>query len=488
MLSRQGRAIEAIEAYQRVLAVWPALPETWYNLAVQLRKAGRHAQALTAYQQALERGVKRPEEVHLNRAVIYTDDLRRDGEAERELQAALAVNPRYVPALLNLANLSEDHGRRESAIDLYERILEFDPDCAEALARLANVRTIADADDELIGRLRGAIADPRRGAADRASLGFALGRALDACGAYTAAFEAYSRANRDSRKSAPGSPSYDPRLIERLVDRLIAAFPERGRAKALTHVPSAGASPTAIFVCGMFRSGSTLTEQILSGHPRIVPGGELDLLPQMVEHDLQPYPEALAGNPAPNLTALAARYRSGLTGRFPGAEFVIDKRPDNFFHIGLIKSLFPGAKIVHTTRDPLDNCLSIFFLHLDQRFSYALDLMHIGHYYRQYLRLMSHWRSIHGDDLIEVNYDELVQNPRGVAARLLDFLGLEWDERCLAVPGAERAIKTASVWQVREPLYRRSSGRSRHYEKELAGLRAYLEPAANPAGGDRPGL
>jgi hypothetical protein len=189
---------------------------------------------------------------------------------------------------------------------------------------------------------------------------------------------------------------------------------------------------------------------------------------------LQPFPESLRGLPAGHLERLRRQYLDALAALFPGTEHVTDKRCENFLNIGLIKTLFPAAKIVHTRRDPLDNCLSIYFVHLDQRMSYALDLLNIGHYYRQYQRLMAHWKQLYGDDIIDVHYDALVENPRGVAERLLGSLGLEWDDRCLAVPAEDHAIKTASVWQAREPIYQGSSGRSRHYARELAQLRAYL--------------
>jgi hypothetical protein len=136
--------------------------------------------------------------------------------------------------------------------------------------------------------------------------------------------------------------------------------------------------------------------------------------------------------------------------------------------------LVPDAKIVHTTRDALDNCLSIYFLHLDQGMNYALDLMDIGHHYLLYLRLMAHWKALFGADILDLSYDALVAEPKPVIERLLEFLGLEWDERCLSVPSAGRAVKTASVWQAREPLYQRSSGRSRHYERQLSALRDYF--------------
>jgi LPS sulfotransferase NodH len=225
----------------------------------------------------------------------------------------------------------------------------------------------------------------------------------------------------------------------------------------------------------MFRSGSTLTEQLLAGHSRVTAGGELEFLPRAVQTRLAPFPESMASLDASTSDALAHDYLRMLSESFPKAEYVTDKRPDNFLNIGLIKRLFPRAKIIHTVRDALDNCLSIYFLHLDQSKSYALDLMDIGHHYLQYLRLMAHWRTLYGGDILDVSYDELVRNPQPAVERMLGFLGLDWDERCLSVPAAGRTVKTASVWQVREPLYQRSSGRSRHYERQLRTLRDYLE-------------
>jgi tetratricopeptide (TPR) repeat protein len=375
---------------------------------------------------------------------------------------------------MNLATLHEDLGRREDALAVYERILRLDPRSLEALARYSHLQIFETADDPLIARLQRAIASPGAGAAERASLGFALGRALDSCGAYAAAFGAYAAANRASRDSAATAlASYDRMGAERDVDRLIQAFPAASAA-----VKPNEKSPQPIFICGMFRSGSTLIEQVLGGHPRVAAGGELDFVPHIAQQALAPFPESMMSVSPQRLAALAADYLASLATLFPGAEYVTDKRPDNFLYIGLIKRLFPNARIVHTTRDPLDNCLSIFFLHLDQRMSYALDLMDTGHHYRQYLRLMAHWQALYGADIHEVNYDAFVRTPQRVAREVLDFLGLEWDERCLAPPAAERAIKTSSVWQVREPVHRRSSGRSQHYALELRALADYL---ANPA-------
>jgi hypothetical protein len=224
----------------------------------------------------------------------------------------------------------------------------------------------------------------------------------------------------------------------------------------------------------MFRSGSTLFEQLLAEAPGVEAGGELYLLPSMAARELAPFPESLSSLPRTQIDQLAARYRESLAGMFPGARYVTDKRPDNFLYIGLIKSMFPSAKIVHTTRDPLDNCLAIYFLDLDLGMTYATDLLDIGHYYRNYRRLMAHWKARYGADIIDLNYDQFVREPAAAAAPVFGALGLGWDAKYLEHRRSDRSVRTASVWQVREPLYQRSSGRSRHYATQLAALADYL--------------
>jgi tetratricopeptide (TPR) repeat protein len=469
-LHRQNRVPEAIDAYRRVLARWPGLAESWFNLAVLQRQAHLFEEALESYQRALDAGVSRPEEVHLNRSVIYTDYLQRHADAEHELRLALSLNPAYTSALLNLGNLCEDLGRRVEALALYARILEREPHCFEALARYANVQPREHSEPSLIARLKQSLAHPAASAADRATVGFALGRLLDQAAQYPAAFAAYRAANEASRSSAavPGA-HYDRARQRALVDRLIAA----GTAPQPAPISDAS-GPRPIFICGMFRSGSTLTEQMLAGCPGVAAGGELNFLPHLIDTELAPYPESLAALSVERLGALAERYRNALARVSQHARYVIDKRPDNFLCIGLIKSMFPDARIVHTTRNPLDNCLSIYFLHLDHRMSYALDLEDIGHYFVEYRRLMAHWKAKFPGDIFDFDYDALVSDPQPALQRLHAFLGLEWAGRVPHTAATGGVVKTASAWQVREPLYRTSSGRARHYAHELEGLRAYL--------------
>jgi len=486
-LQRLGRREDALACYRQAVALDPGLADAWYNLGWLLKAAGRFEEALEAYAQALQAGVSGPEEVHLNRAVIWSDHLRRDQDARRELERALEIAPDFAPALLNLGNLHEETGERDLAIDCYQRILARPPAGArerdlarEALARMAHLTPPSDAGDPLLARLREAVLESA-GSSDhrtRANLLFALGRALDRLGLHDQAFDAFSRANRHARKSQPG---YDRAGMVRTVDALIEAFPAPARQPAPAPDPD---GPQPLFVCGMFRSGSTLVEQVLGAHPRVVAGGELDLLPRMVAGPLAPFPTALAQADATRLQSLAREYRERLGSLFPEARhaaYVTDKRPDNFLLVGLIKRLFPRARIVHTVRDPLDNGFSVFMQHIDGRVAaYANDLGDIGHYYGQYRRLMAHWKALYPDDILDFDYDAFVREPEPALARLLQFLELEHEPACLEFHRQGNTVKTASYWQVRRPLYGEASGRWRSYARHLGPLRAALRGAGVP--------
>jgi tetratricopeptide (TPR) repeat protein len=452
-LRRAGRVDDAIAAYRALLAQEPDLPDSWYNLGWLQRQARQYEASLDSYAEALNRGVRDPEEVHLNRAVILSDYLARHDEAQVELEAALKLRPDYLPALLNLGNLHEDRGNREAAQDAYRRALAVAPNDALALSRLAGSIDARSDSTELIDRLRAAISNEREASA-RADLGFALGRLLDGRGDFDEAFGAYRDANLASRQTFP---VYDREAQERFVDRSIAAFPEPVEG---------GASAPAIFILGMFRSGSTLVEQILAGHSRIVSGGELDLIPALVSQ-IARYPEAVAEADAATVDAWQRFYLDGLAPFSRESSLITDKRPDSFLHIGLIKTLFPNAKIVHTRRNRLDNLLSLYFLHLGPGMPYALDLADAAHWYAEYERLMEHWKVLYPGDIFDLDYDALVTEPEPLLRRLLDFLGLDWEHDLLDFHEREGAVKTASVWQVRERLHSRSSGRWRNYEPAL---------------------
>lgn len=487
-LRRHGRGADAIAAFRQLLDARPDDGELWYELGYLLKAEAHYAESLEAFGRALAANISRPEEVHLNRGVLLSDHLRRDDDAERELHAALALAPNYVPALLNLGNLQEERGQRGPAIATYERLLAGpegrDPEHnqlrMEGLARIAYLRPPADLNDPLLGRLRDASeAQPNKTV--RADLLFSLGHAYDRLGEYDLAFDAFAKANRWLLRQA--GRRYDRGHTEQLTTVMAEAFCATSIAKVNAAVDS-GAEP--LFVCGMFRSGSTLIEQVLGAHPQVTAGGELNHLRHLATVRLAPFPQSMATLDPGRLAVLAEEYRAHLASLFPQSAdhaYVTDKRPDNFLLIGLAKQLFPGAKIVHTVRDPLDNGLSVFSHHLHpQAAAYACDLGDIGHYYGQYRRLMTHWKSLYPGDILDFDYDAFVAEPQPLLERLLAFLNLPWDDRCLEFHRLGNTVKTASYWQIRQPLHRGASGRWRNYAVHLGSLRQALAQAGIRAG------
>jgi len=449
----------AIRHYEQVLAAEPDFADGYFNLALLYKRARRYTDAVTAYQRAIALDIEHVEEAYSNLGVLYSEQ-RRGDLARQMYEKALAVEPRYVPALFNLAGLLEEAGERQPAIDLYRRILDIDPGHWEALSRLAYAQRVTSSDATLIGELRMAITAAEGDGAAREGLSFALGKALDDVGDYAAALDAYRAGNELSRLR---HPPYDRRAAESVVDGLQRSFDREWLQRAET-----GRSEAPIFICGMYRSGSTLAEQILAAHPAVEMGGELDVLPWLLTERLQPFPGRLQAITASGLEPLATEYLAELQRLFPGAAHVTDKRPDNFVHLGAIRAMFPAAKIVYTRRAPRDNCLSVYFQQLGSSLRYASDLADIAHYYRQHERLMAHWQGVLGENIFTLDYDELVRNPESVLRPLLRFLDLPWDDRCLNFQRARSRVKTASVWQVREPLHTRSSGRWQHYAPFLA--------------------
>jgi hypothetical protein len=176
---------------------------------------------------------------------------------------------------------------------------------------------------------------------------------------------------------------------------------------------------------------------------------------------------------------LAQRYLDAIDAkaRNAGAQRITDKMPHNFQAVGFIALLFPKARIIHTRRSPFDTCLSIWQQNFNDAHTYARNLADLGHHYAHYLHLMQHWREALPGRMLEIDYEELVENQEAVSRKLIDFVGLEWDDACLRPQDVQRTVLTASVWQVRQPVYKRSAGRWKNYEKHLGPLRGALEAA-----------
>lgn len=472
-----GRVQEALQAYHNLLQAHPDSADAWYEYAWLLRRSGSPEQALQAYARALSAGIGGAEEVHLNRAVILSEDLRKPEDAATELGRALNLNPDYPAALLNLGKLHEDLGDWRSAASAYLRLSAQNTAPAlalEALARLVQIQLPSEALPERLQRLRTAAGDPRHSTELRAGLLFALGRCHEALRAHTDAFECFIRANG---LAALGGPAYSPAAIEHHVDAILSA------PTSLTGgLPAATSDETSpLFICGMFRSGSTLLEQALNGHPDVFAGGELPFFPRLAAG---PLAEHVTGKALP--TALAERLRAdyrSLLKRIAGTHvgtprFITDKRPDNILLLALIRQLFPRARIIITRRDPMDTGLSVFQQHLSQtQAPYSSSLAAIGHYQTQVDRLVDHAVATGSPWVRVFDYDAFVRTPEPELRGLLDWLQLSWEPDCLLFHEQRNAVATASYAQVRRPLYRESSGRWRVYSEQLVPLARALEHA-----------
>ena len=332
---------------------------------------------------------------------------------------------------------------------------------------LAANRKFTPNEGPLIARMAAALERPNLTPRDRQTLCFALGKAYDDVGNYEAAMRNFEAGNRLRARSG----GVDRERLVRTVDQLIEATPPGYRAR---QSDPGMEDATPILIVGMPRSGSPLTEQILSSHPEVAAGGELEFWGLRYASGADVW--SLAST-AEATRRLAADYLARLRETSPGAMRVTDKALGNFMLLGVIHRVFPNATLVHCRRDPIDTALSIFTTQFDTNLDFAASRGDLVFYYRQYQRFMAHWREVLPPDrFVEVDYEALVADPEPHARRLVAACGLEWNDACFAPHLNTRAIKTASLWQARQPIYRTSVERWRHYEPWLGELRE-LAPA-----------
>jgi Tfp pilus assembly protein PilF len=444
---------QALKAYDNYLALQPTSPSAAFNYAWYLARDGQFESAIRMYQRALELGIDQPEEVHLNIANIYMDHLRDNEKAREEFRSALAINPNYVSAYHNLGNLAEQLGNREQAATCFQKCLEIEPGNQSALARLADTHKFLEGDDPLLARLV-----EKARTSNNSDLHFALGSAFGQLADYESAWSHYSKANILDREMMP---PYKREQTETIFNQIMA----QSGSDWLAQFP--GVSHDPVFICGIFRTGSTLLEQVLAAHPAFTAGGESEFFPRLVLREFHDYPAGLDEIRSGELQSWRENHAAYSNSFTDGSIRLTDKRPDNFLYIGLIKAILPSAKFVVTERDWRDVALSIFSTRLGPAQNYSTSLADTRHYIGQQKQLVDHWKSILGDDLIRISYEDLVSQPRETVGNLLETLDEDWDERCLAFEKLDNAVKTASVWQVREPLHTRSVGRWKQYESHF---------------------
>lgn len=466
-LKALGRIDEAIARYRQALAIKPDFAFAYNNLGNALQLKDEVEAAEQAYLGALEHA---PDYVEaLNNLGNILRRTGRGAEAPALYRRALALDPRYVEAHYNLGNALKELGRFDEAAAAFRAALALDPGKGGAYLDLVDMRA-PDADDPLLAQMESLVAGPRRlEASARMPVHFALGRVYDALGRADDAFAQLARGNALKRREL----AYDERSTAAYFQRIAAGCTAEllGRAAGV-----AAAAPVPIFIIGMPRSGTTLVEQILASHPQIHGCGELEEL-SSVARALR-YPAGLGELGADRLGDIAARYLRHASAQAGAARWITDKMPANFYNLGLIRRALPNARILHLQRHPAETCWSCFsrlFVGSGQAFSY--DLGELGRYWRQYDRLMAHWRLVLPPGvMLEIGYADLVADVEVQARRILEFCGIDWNDACLEFHRTERAVLTASAAQVRNPIYRSSLGKWRAYERHLAPLLKELPP------------
>ncbi len=390
---------------------------------------------------------------------------------------ALGLDPNSIVVRHNLGHTLESQGRIDEAIAQFEEALRQAPNDTMTLASLG--RMMADGfyhfPDEQVRHIQQLAASPELSPDDQLRLEQVLAVDLRPRPATTSSPFTHCRRAREVRKELDRQRGivFDRAEHRRLIDRIIQVFSPAW----FEQVRSFGnESELPIFVIGMMRSGTTLAEQILASHPAMHGAGELPDMERLVKSmprtlaTTDEYPECAARLDAPTAAAIAEDYLGTLRRLGGDALRVVDKMPFNYLRLGMIAALFPRARIVHCRRDPLDTCLSCYFQDFSGIHAFTLDLADLGCYYREYERLMTHWAGVLPVGVFDLAYEELTADLEGVGRRLLDFCGLEWDERCLRFNESRRIVRTSSALQVRQPVYRSSVGKWKRYEAQLGPL------------------
>ncbi len=456
----------ALRALDMLRAFAPQHPAALVAYAKTLRQLERNADALGFAREAVALAPHSAEAHQTLAAVLQslgqTDEALAEFERAAQLPGSVAED-----ALVGCAMLLMEAGRKAEALAAFDRALVVFPDSAKILAARAEARKFIEGDQDF-AVLEAFLAEgERRPLPDRISAHFALGKAyLDTRDA-DRAFAHLENANRLKR----GTFAYDSAATGQWMLRIAETFD----SALFERLSGAGApSELPVFIVGMPRSGTTLVEQVLSSHSQVTGAGELSAL-RLVIDQAGAFPDMMGTLTRDDAAQLGHAYLDRITPLSHGRARLIDKMPANFLYAGLIPLILPGARIIHCRRNPVDTCLSCYTKQFagEQRFTY--EQTELGEFYRYYDALMAHWRQVlPADRFIEVEYESVVDDLNAEARRLVDFLGLPWEEGCLKFHENRRVVRTASVNQVRQPIYTTSKGRWQQYASHLAPLLAAL--------------
>jgi len=455
----------ALGCFQRALTLRPMYIEAQMGLAKTFQGLDNLSEAENAALKAIKIDNSNPK-AHALLGSIFAE-LARPEAAEDEFGYALSLDSKCDDALLGMGHLCMERGQIDRAEELFLSALAFKPDNIAARFNISQARKTKVGDANFSALLQAEKESAEISESTWISLHFALGKCYDDIKDYDHAFPHFlagckikrSRLHYDAAKVAKQfaliMDFFNPAMIERLQG-------------------SGDPSNAPIFVLGMPRSGTTLTEQIIASHPDVYGAGELQDLLRIAERNYSGstaetiYPNNLNAIDSLKLTAWGAEYIAGLRQRTPSALRITDKMPANFFALGLIHLMLPNAKIIHVNRNPVDTCLSCFTRLFDHKQEHTYDLVELGQYYAHYSVLMDYWRRVLPEGaFLDVYYEDIVADQEGQARNLIDFCGLQWNQACLDFYNTNRSIRTASMTQVRQPIYNSSVERWRHYEKFL---------------------
>lgn len=464
LAARIGRLKDSETLLRRALEIDPNFTSARANLAMVLGRLGRAAEALLLLDEIFEAEPERAGNINLKAATLG-----RLGDFEQALslyEQVLARAPNQPRVLLSYGHVLKTMGRQEEAVAAYRKAIAINPALGDVWWSLANLKTVrfSDADVAAMQQVldRAEIKDD-----DRFHLEFALGKALHDIGRSDEAFVHYAAGNALRRQYHPFIPGH----LTELVDRSIELF----TAQVLSR-PGGNPAPDPIFIVGMPRAGSTLVEQILSSHSLIEGTAELPDMPAIARGGRRYPAEAIDLSLAERQAAGAQYLKRTAVQRRTDRPFFTDKLPNNWMFVPFIHLVLPNAKIIDARRHPLSCCFSNFRQHFARGQDFTYDLDDLGRYYANYVRLMAHVDAVLPGRVHRVIYEQMVDDTETEVRALLDYCGLEFEPACLEFYKTERAVRTASSEQVRQPIYRDATEEWRAYEPHLGPLKAALGP------------